>query len=63
MVLFIENVHNKKIHKDRKQTGGYQGLREGGGLGSNCLMGTGFSLGEMKCLEQDRSVGCTVQMH
>lgn len=26
MIPFIENVHNQKIHRDKKQISGYQGL-------------------------------------
>ena len=28
MIPFIQNIQNKKIHKDRRYISGYQGLRE-----------------------------------
>lgn len=42
MIPFIWNVHNKQIHRERKQISGWQGLREknrdsgGVGVGEVC---------------------------
>ena len=35
-ILFIGNVWNRQIHRDRKQTGGCQGLRRGAREWNNC---------------------------
>ena len=41
MILFIGNIQNKSIHRDRKESGGW----EEGGNENYCLMGTGFLFG------------------
>ena len=48
-VPFIRNIQNRKIHSDRKQIGGCQGLW-GGGRGNNGLMDMGLPFGMMKML-------------
>jgi len=65
----VKNVHKRSyiacfhlyeisriIHTDRTQTGGCQGMGEGGG--SNCLMGIGFSFRNENVLELDGGDGC-----
>ena len=63
MILFTQNVQNKQIHRDSKQTGGCLGLGEGvgGELGmAPNWWGTGFWGVDEKVLNLDYgdSDGC-----
>ena len=58
MIPFIGNVQNRKIHREGKQISSHQGLW-GGDMGSDCLMGKGFSFqGDKNTLELDSGGGC-----
>ena len=47
-ILFIWNVHETQIHRDRKQVCGCQGLLIGRGAESDCFIGRGFPFGVIK---------------
>ena len=64
MLPFMWEVQSRQTHRDRKQTGGCQGI-EGRGLKSACLIGMRFPRGDGEnAVELGRSDACiTLQMN